>query len=172
MNKKVIIGIVVVVVLIGGFMLSRGKSPIGGGPLGDTSDSVSSLSELMSRGKPAKCQYTMAGDGFDQTSTVYYDGKKMYMENTSTVGGQETKTNILIDENFQYMWSNDGTNQGIKIPVAKDAADPSAGINPNSQVDFGANLQMDCDRWSGNDGVFTPPSSVTFTDLSVMGGEF
>lgn len=168
-KKGLIIGIVIVLLLIGGFMYSKR----GGSPLGD-SGAIGSLSELMSRGKPAKCEYKMAGDGFDQTSTVYYDGKKMYMENTSMINGQEMKTKIIIAGGYQYMWSEDGTNQGIKMPVAADSETSTADIptGPESQVDFGANLQMDCDSWSGNDGVFTPPSNVTFMDLSELNKNF
>lgn len=167
-KKGLIIGIVIVLLLVAGFMYSKGGSPLGG------SDSISSLSELMSRGKPAKCEYSMVGEGFDQKSTVYYDGKKMYMENTSTTEGKEIVSKILIDGEFQYMWSDDGTQQGLKMPVAKDTTVPSENIPTGqaSQVDFGKNLQMDCGGWSGDDGVFTPPSNVTFMDLSDLGKTF
>ncbi|QQR82880.1 hypothetical protein IPJ70_02105 [Candidatus Campbellbacteria bacterium] len=171
-KKGLIIGIGIVVLLVGGFMFSRGRSPLGG-PLGGL-DGISSLSDLMSRGTPAKCQYSMASEGFEQTSTVYYDGKKMYMENASMMGGKKVQSNMLIDGEFQYMWSDDGTRQGLKMAVVKDAPAPSENIPTGqaSQVDFGKNLQMKCDRWSGDDGVFTPPSDVTFVDLSDLGKSF
>lgn len=169
-KKGLIIGIIVVVLILAGGMLLRGKSPAG-----SASDAVASLSELMARGKSAKCEYSTSGNGVDQTSVVYYDGKKVYMENTSMVGGKEVKAKILIDDAFQYMWSDDGTNQGIKIPVPKDAGTPSPNVPTTgqaSQVDYGKNLQMRCGAWSADESVFSPPANVTFTDLSQMGAGF
>lgn len=168
-KKGLIIGIIILVLIVAGVMFSRGNLPAGG-----VSDSITSLGDLIARGKPAKCEYKMAGDGFDQESLVYYDGKKMYMENTSMIDGREMKTRIIMDGAYQYMWSEDGTNQGIKMPIPEDSAIPSGDIPTGaaSQVDFGANLQMDCDGWSGDDSVFAPPAGITFTDLSAMGAGF
>ena len=132
------------------------------------------MRDLMMRGEGAKCTYKMANQGFDQENTLYISGKKMRMDGVTKMAGQgEIKNHVIVLEDYQYFWNEDGTNTGFKMKLDAAASQANGDTfedvqNQNTQIDLDMKLEMDCDRWSEDSGKFSPPGNIKFQDFSDM----
>ena len=132
------------------------------------------MRDLMMRGEGAKCTYKMANEGFDQENTLYISGKKMRMDGVTKMSGQnEIKNHVIVLEDYQYFWNEDGTNSGLKMKIDAATAEANKDTfedvqNQNTQIDLDIKLEMDCDKWSEDSGKFAPPGNIKFQDLSDM----
>lgn len=176
MNKKVALVALVLVVAFGAAGCGK-KSDQLKLTVNDSSDASAmekfsgSMNELLSRGKAMKCDFTVSDKDYKQTSTIYVDGKNMRLDGVITMAGQpETKTHMIADESYNYIWSEDKTGMGIKMKtgdVNANAGDSTAKAE-DTKVDMNMKLDMDCGKWSPDATVFTPPSDVKFSDFSEM----
>lgn len=137
----------------------------------------SSLRDLIALGKNQKCVVTTSttdeeGIKTDTISTIYISGKKMAQE--VSVASSDKKTpnvnmRMISDGEFMYSWNTESKNQGMKIKITE----PSDGgvQNTNGQsgsVDLDNKFDMKCSGWLVDNGMFTIPSDVQFTDLSEL----
>lgn len=144
----------------------------------DTEQSQSSsLRELIALGKNQKCVVTTSttneeGIKTDTVGTVYISGKKVSQEVSVTSSDKKTPNvnmRMITDGDFMYSWNPDSKSQGMKIKIT----DPSDGgvQNTNDQsgsVDLDNKVDMKCSGWIVDNGKFTIPTDVKFTDLSEL----
>lgn len=140
-----------------------------------TTDSKNTFANLFGSGKSQSCNYSYeSDDGQVLSGTVYVDSDKMRSDYEMLQADETIKGSMIQNDGYMYIWASNMP-EGIKIKYDIEAAledaknnndvNPTqnpAPIDPNMEMDF------DCDNWNPDDSVFTPPSSVTFRDVSAM----
>jgi hypothetical protein len=139
--------------------------------------STSSLRDLLAMGKNQKCIVTTSttneeGIKTDTIGTIYISGKNVAQE-VSVTSSDKKAPNInmrmISDGTYMYSWDTSKKTPGMKIKMTE----PSDGGVQNTKgqsgsVDFDNKVNMKCSGWSVDNGMFTIPSDVKFTDLSEM----
>lgn len=179
-NTPLIIGVIVVILAaIGGyvFMQNRsGNSMIGSDnrQMAESGDSkMMSLKELMNLGQSQMCTFSSTTEEGTVNGTSYIANGKV---RTDFSGTDQTDIaysgGMIMDSEYMYTWTNE-KNEGVKMPIATFETDTSTGesqdtaesyqqapINPNEQTEYS------CSAWNVDSSVFTPPSTVTFLDMT------
>jgi hypothetical protein len=170
MNKTVLIALALIVLVGGGFYVSKqmGSSP-GTPSSSETTQSAStkgSLRSLLSLGQNVTCAMTNP-DGSKGTVFVASDRVRGDFETKSDKGTM--MTHMIQSGGFMYLWQ-EGEAQGMKMKfdetTTADAQDTQATAQGN--VDLDSEVDLSCTPWGVDQSKFTPPASVTFTELSSM----
>ncbi|MEK7194949.1 MAG: hypothetical protein AAB561_00530 [Patescibacteria group bacterium] len=160
MNNKLLLGIGAVVVVVAAVAIFSGGDEGTGGK--------TSLEGLLKSNKAQECSYSVDADGAKMSATVYIANGKMRTDSTVTTGGQTMKSNMIVDGQTSYVWS-DGTSQGFKMTLDNLKSEEPTGSNQQGQaVDFEKEFDYSCKGWSVDNSKFTPPSNIKFTDFSSM----
>ena len=174
--KWIIIAVAAVVVIgsgVGAYVLLKGSNDSSGNSASSTtsgeSSSNSSIADLVAGGKSAKCSYTLQNGDNTTNGTMYVaGGKKLYGVLTSTVKGTTAETYIIRNGDTQYMWTK-GTSAGYKSSVSANSSSNSSNNNQTTHsVDTSKKYDFKCSSWTVDSSKFTPPSDVTFSDLSAQ----
>lgn len=169
MNKKVVItGVVVVLLLIAGFLVMKGRSNPVVTPTTtqEQNTSPTSLKDLISKGIAQSCTYSNESS----TGTIYVSGGKVRGDFDTTIEGKVTKSHMIVDGSNSYIWS-DGSKDGIKMTFDASAT-PAANAtsSPVGGFDSAANMNYKCGVWSADPSVFTLPAGVTFMSFGNIPG--
>ena len=177
MNTKLVLGIVVAGVVIGGgYLVVRGSSAPAGEQTAHSADAVSSggasqeeagafqgsIFDLSARGGDWKCtvgaQASTGGGQAISSGAVYVSGKKVRADFTSEVQGHGTVASHLIaDGTDVYAWSSMDA-QGIKTAqAASDTSEEPLGADQN--------YSYDCVPAQAPASLFVAPSDITFRNL-------
>jgi hypothetical protein len=178
MNSKVIAGIVILIVIIGGaFLLTRdkGSDVASNNEAVDAESSVdtesASIKSLLTADRNQTCTFTSTEGDMKSEGTVYVSGGKMRGDFSTTTSGQTNVSHMIHKDNTNYMWT-EGQTTGLKMtfdPKAVEAAS-EASSTQNQSVDPNKNLDFDCDSWSADNSKFELPSGVTFSELPTLPG--
>ncbi len=171
MSKTIywIIGIIIVV-LAGIYFYLNSGSPIasttpGGATAGNTISGQQSLAALFASGQSVQCTYTDTVNGQNIQGKVYVGGGKMRADTAMSIQGQPTNVHLVFDGATAYTWM-DGLPSGSKF--AMDPATMQASGNGQSGLDAQKKLNYNCTSWSVDSSLTTPPSSISFIDLSAV----
>lgn len=169
MNKQFIwVGIVVVVVLAGIFVISKGGNTSTPRVAQDGSIAGKySIEEIMSLGKSYECTFLKEDATSQVSGKVFTDGKQVYGEfniNTQIIN-QNFQSFLVIKDDMTYTWTSlQGV--GYKAPVVRSA---TVNASPSEQAQIvGTQDQVDytCNPWTNVDNSkFEIPKNITFTDL-------
>lgn len=176
MNKKLLLGIVVVLLLVGGAYAMKSKKPAAPGQQ-TQSQAIGEAAEFaraMESGRPTTCTMTKGDDVME----YHLKGKKMAANITASTEGKSTRSHMINDEQYLYMWADD-QQQGSKMSLAVPSpSTPSSVDSATSAPEFDSEDDYDqlknegytinCQAGKFNDSVFTPPSTVEFIDPSAM----
>lgn len=178
MQKNVLIGIAAIIVLfLGGayFLLGKSKTtptaPLTANQANNQQQATekTSLKDLLAGNRNVSCTTTYPIDEKTSTNgTIFVSGKKMRGDFNVTVSGKNMMTYMIQDGTYVYVWTSDAT-QGTKMKV--DAVEKATGDQTqktNQSFDVNKQVDVKCSNWSVDESKFTPPSNVTFTDLSQM----
>jgi hypothetical protein len=132
-----------------------------------------SLKDLIARGKDLKCTYSVSGiPGQGQMSgTTYISGEKSF--NQSKISGTDLnmETNILIDGEYMYTWSN-MTDKGTKMNMEKIKEMELESENDGDYEEFTQNYDEEydykCTSWKKDNSKFQAPANIEFMDLTTM----
>jgi hypothetical protein len=171
-------------IIAGGFVLAgcsdEDKANVSNTVTEKVSDTVQekftgTLEEALEKGISQKCTYEYE----NINGTTYMSGSKIRTENTTTESGSETKTIIIMDDEWTYMW-NPSTKEGMKSKnVSEDEqgdeydneysdSDEEEGID----TDFlDSEYELNCGSWKADSSYFEVPSDVTFADLSQLSND-
>lgn len=175
--KKVILGVIVLLVLlVGGVLLNRAK------PTSEVADSTaakslaetqtnstaekSSLKSLLAMNKSQKCTF----DVESSSGTNYITGGKMRGDFTAKTGGSTATTHMIVDGQTSYVWM-DGQTSGYKMDFSAMQGNSTKGdVNNTGQVNVDPNRDMNynCTGWSVDNSVFVLPTNIKFADMSAM----
>src|SRR3989344_3446401 len=145
MNKNVMIGVVVTVLLllgVGGYVMmgkKTGSMPVPASPT--TVKQSGSLRQLLSGGVAQKCTYSSGGT----QGTVYVGGGKMRGDMLTTTDNDTAVSHMIVDGTTSYIWM-DGQTSGYKMSWAGTTPAPTgtstqSGFNPDQDVNY------DCGAW-------------------------
>jgi len=172
--KKIILGVVVVVAIAGGVgayaVLNKDETSnnqngvsINSGTNKATSEQAS-IEDLLTRNASLKCTFNVNDAGSVITGTAYFaGGKNMYGEFTNTSNGKSIIAYVIRNGDTQYVWTKD-SNMGFKTDVS--ASNKESQQQMSQQFDPDKKYQFECVNWEKDDSRFTPPASVTFTDIA------
>lgn len=180
MNKKLIIGAVVLLLLAGGAYAMKSKNSTSPSTSksqsnGQLTNEATEFAKAIESGKPTVCTMTKGSD----TMEYSIKGKKIRIKTTNTIvdekgASKTTVAHMVNDEKYFYTWE-DSSKQGSKMSLAIPSSTPTASITPienapkfDSQADYD-NLKsegytINCKASIIDDSVFTPPSDVKFID--------
>ncbi len=180
--NKILIGIVGVAVVAGGAYFFMSKNSVPAQDSAQVQDGaneaardvaqtgVRSLKSIMAAGGAHVCTFTSEDPNAKNTGTVYVSGDSIRGEFESNVqGAGMMKSHMIQNAGHMYTWS-DATPQGIKMPIPAGGAQGDANASASGQMNFDAGVEMayDCKPWTPDNASFTPPSSVSFMDMSEM----
>ena len=129
------------------------------------------MRDLLMKGQAVKCDYMVSNDGFAQNNTLYISGKKMRMDGITKMAGQaDIKNHMIVADNTQYFWNEDGTGKGTKMQYAETPVDQgnTEVQEQNTKIDMDVKMEMNCEKWSEDSGVFIPPGNIQFNDFGEM----
>lgn len=175
--KKVILGVIVLLVLlVGGVLLNWPK------PTSEVADSTAaknlaeiqtnsttektSLKSLLAMNKSQKCTFDVEAS----SGTSYISSGKMRGDFTAKTGGSTGTTHMIVDGQTSYVWM-DGQTSGYKMDFSAMQSNSMKGdVNNTGQVNVDPNrdINYSCTNWSVDSSVFTLPANVKFTDMSAM----
>lgn len=176
MNVKVVAIIAVLVLLgLGGgmYMMSQNKpstqtiKPTQSSQELPTANPKKSLKELLMSGISQQCSYSDTNVNSSIQGTSYIASGKVRNDYTSTVDGKTITGHMIVNNKVGYMWT-EGETTGAKMAFDPENVNVDSSTEQNQQVDVNKTLDYSCTPWLVNEASFTPPTSVTFTDLSAM----
>lgn len=126
------------------------------------SEESSSLKNLMSLGKSQKCEFSTVEEGVTSSGTFYVANNKARGDFQSTVAGTTTKSHMIVDSTYSWLWSDD-SNQGMKFAVDQTQTE----TNQTQSVDPNKNYKFNCDSWKTDNSLFTPPANITFSEFKM-----
>ncbi len=170
MNKKALIGIVILLLLfvgVGAIVMSNKNkmSPTTSSELTQTPFKASpkSMKELLTLGVPQMCKFNDSTSGTE--GTTYIAGGKVRGDFKSTVEGKESVGHMIFDGKTNYIWMDD-SKTGFKMDV--DPATLNSEGKPQQQgLDFNKSMDYNCTVWVADENVFEAPSDVTFSEFSI-----
>jgi outer membrane lipoprotein-sorting protein len=129
-----------------------------------------SMKELVEKGKPVKCTFSITEDNQPLTGTIYVAGeKKMRSDYEMTAENQTIKSSMINDGDMLYLWS-DMTNQGIKMNMKEmenlEQEDTAAG--GENLKEWNEKMEFKCVKWSVDKTLFETPKDMQFLDWTEM----
>ena len=183
MNKKLIIGIVAVVVILGagaGYFAmqddsknnstatsSQTASDQSNQKIEADDDKVSgSLSTVSKNGKAQECTFTSVGSSGSVDGKMYTDGKgRGLMEiSLATEQGNQGKSHTLLTTDKVYSWTETGS-QTFGVVYDKTQLEAQTNSSQPTQETAGTNNQsfdFDCKNWTVDEAKLTVPEGVNF----------
>jgi hypothetical protein len=169
-NKKLIIGglILIVLILVGYFLLGKKPaSPSTSPSATGQPQAASSLRDLIAQGTNQSCTYST-----DNSHGMIYlaDGKIRGDFNvTTTNANNQTQTSVshmIIMNNTNYLWT-EGTKTGIKMAFDQNATPaPVTSNTPTNSFDANALNNYKCSPWVADATMFTLPAEISFMTVN------
>ncbi len=182
MKNKIVIVVVVLLLLAGGWWMSQKKN--GGvnnnqntAKNGDkieekTGSGLASLKDLLTLGKDQKCQWESSEEGNKTTGTLWIKGNKFRQTITNKIDDRpETKTEVISDGEWFYLWNPESKEQGMKMKMSEEDKQENNKI-ANGAIDWGKQFNYNCSPASVNETDVTPPTDVKFIDLQDLQNQF
>ena len=175
MKKSIIIGAIAVLVVVGGGVATFAALNRDGASNNENSVSLNSesnkatiqqasIEDLLTQNASLKCTYSVTEENGLNTGTAYFSGNKnMYGEFVSPVNGKDMLAYIIRNGDTQYVWTKDSTD-GFKINVSTSNKETQQ--RTSQEIDPEKKYEFSCVNWQKDESLFTPPASVTFTDIS------
>ncbi len=183
MNKLLLIGLAVLLIGAGAFFFLRPRSVSNQQPgnVGQvavkqpdtTNGSITGkIEDLFAQNKPLSCSFSQSNDNSKSNGTIYVADNKIRGNFTTTIEGQPPIESFIIqDSQYFYSWTLTPP-QGTKIKIDKltEQTDQTETGQPNeASTDFNnleqQNITYDCQPWTIDQSVFSPPEDINFTDL-------
>jgi hypothetical protein len=169
MNKKLLIGIIVLAILGTGVYFYKS----GTGTTGDNNvtSGIQSIKDLMASGVPQKCTFSTSDESGTSEGTTYVSGGSVRADFSTTIDGETSVSHMITDGKTSYVWE-DGKPTGFKMvtPEYEEGfgSEDSEGTSEDEGVDLDQNADYVCAPWIPDNSFFEPPGDVDFTDFSKM----
>lgn len=183
MNKKLLIGLIIALLLIVGGVLgfrmfggktvsTNDRAVVDSNTETGTEEAPASLKDLLQKGVAQKCSFSQSGD-YSSQGNIYVSGGKVRGDFDSLVQGKTTKAHMIVENNTSYLWTDDApsgfkTSFDINGAVEDLDTDTSQPDDVSNSFDANADLNYNCTPWVVDDSVFTLPSGVTFADMNAQ----
>lgn len=153
----VVVLVVIVVVVMG---MNKAGAP---GQSGNTSGGPMSMKDLLTSGASQKCTFTNSDAQSNSSGIVYITQGHMRGDFTSVASGKTTQSHMITDGQTSYVWT-DQMAQGFKMSFTSTSTSSggSNSVNPDEKVNYA------CNPWSVDQGEFTLPANITFSDMGAL----
>ncbi len=180
MDKKVIyigVGVIVLLLIGAGAYLVMSKSSTPATPLqtvntqnepaqsAQNAPALKSLKDLLTAGVAQKCTYQDTSTAANVSGTTYISAGKVRSDFTSVTSNITISGHMVADGKTSYVWM-DGQTTGFKM--AFDQASTASAGSAQQGVDANKAMNYSCSAWVVDNTLFTPPTSVKFTDLGAL----
>jgi len=159
--KKLIIALILIALVIGGYRFSKTKKVVEEKP---KETAFESLKEALTAKIPLKCEVEVE-EG--KKIVVYIKGEKQKIEGVSY---DEKEQGVLLnDGKYVYIWNKE-KREGIKYELAtlKEEERTEQQKSPEEWVKEYENYKPDCKPALISDATFVPPKDVTLKDLGEL----
>ncbi len=185
MKSKIIAGVVVALIIIGGgvgYVLTREDKPVAKNQVtqngqdttktssgtGEETQVQSNLQTLRTGGKAQVCTMSYSADDGNGTGKMYTDGKgrgRLQIDLT-TARGNQGQSNTLITNEKIYSWTKtDGGSFGFVFDASTIKPDSTGSPTTSNSQTAGKNFDLKCQDWSVDEAVLTIPTDVNFSAL-------
>ncbi len=178
-NKSILIGIIVILLLaVGGYFFMQNKTPgimeeVTGKKMAPSEQTgMMSLKELMASGANQMCTFSYSGPNGSTEGTSYIANNNVRTDFKGTdENGKTYEGGMIMDGSYAYSWTTD-TKEGIKMPITEtleqeiDKSQQNEDLYNPQYVDPDAKTDYKCSNWNIDNSKFTPPSDITFIDMS------
>lgn len=124
-----------------------------------------SLRDLLSLGVAQKCSWSFSNEKETMTGEVVISGQKLRQTATINFDGKVTKSNVVSDGDYVYIWNDEDKKSGLKMKAdatTNESGNSAYSINWDEQYDY------NCVPSTVSDADFAAPSDIVFTDLSEL----
>lgn len=189
MSSKLITGIIIGVVVVGGgfYMMSQSGTPApvenetgtqsvatvpSSGLQAPSATNVGfsgsgTLEDLLKRGGDYRCSITSDVQGTITQGTVYVtSGGKNIRGDFSTMVpqvGMNVESHMIQRDGYVYVWSSMSP-QGFKAKSTTTGGSGSAATSGSVSIDYSTRMTYHCDAWQVNNSLFTLPAGITFVE--------
>jgi hypothetical protein len=169
-QTKIIIGLLIGVVVVGGGFFALKSMPSGAGvvvaPIEKKLEKKIAFSEFIKKGGSYKCTVQQGVGGVDTKGTTYINDGMVRGEYKSQMQGMSMDSVVIVRDGYTYSWSSMLPNRGFKTKMVESTttvADPSmAGSYSFNAEQIG---EYNCDTWVLDSTLFDLPSSTVFTEI-------
>ncbi len=190
MSQKLIIGILVAIILIGGGAWyyqtnMAGKSDASssrsetremnegdeGGVFEAIKKGAGNFADVLKGGDALECRFSGTDPETKEYAkgTIFVDGESFKMNADTVVEGTPTVVNVIQHEKVVYMWSDDKeTMPALKIDLSmfKDSPESEKPKSPIDMLkDLESGMEYECRGWSSRGDSFEPPADIEFMDM-------
>ncbi len=169
MPKQALFGGIIVIVIIGiVFIIGDKKDSVVEEVTTETTSSKSaqSFKDLLEQRTPASCTFEGAVETMDIKGTVYVGNGSIrgdyLMTGPQAPNGMET--HMIMDGTSMRYWTSVST-QGFKTAIDPNTMEPTK-TDIAQTVNYNQDFEYNCSPWIVDASKFTPPSTVSFTDLN------
>lgn len=166
MNSKVIVGVIVAVLIVGGgwyFMSAKD------GAISADMVTIGSINQLIGSGKDYECTVSQSTEQFTSTGVFYVSGGKVRGDIVTKYVAQgvpENESHMITDGKVVSFWPI-VPGKGITINI--DSQSPAYDAELSKDVNFNAEANYSCKPWAAkDDSKFTQPSDISFVDGPAM----
>jgi len=188
-NKNVfIVGAVVLVLAIGGYIIFGNASNKTTSKVQDVNNKMSmndqlknvggkmSLQSLMGMGQNQACTFEDVQSG--SSGVVYVSSGKVRGDFSYDDNGNLMSSHMINNGKDMYVWTDDGQ-EGYKMSVESVTNMNISGMpgpteamvdrnSPENMLDVNKQIDYSCTNWGVDASKFTPPSNIKFNDYSEM----
>ncbi len=127
-----------------------------------------SIEHLLALGKTVSCSFTYNSQNMGVGNGMgYFDQGRARVDASLNKSGKPFETHMIHDRSTLYTWTvSDEGNFAFMMPVQATETDGSAEKVDGARDALEEQVEYACDPWVVDEGKFTPPADVQFTDLS------
>ncbi len=170
MPKQTLFGGIIVIIIIGiVFIMTDKKDSTTENPATETTgtESAQSFKDLLAQRTPVSCTFGGDVDTMNIKGTVYVGNGSIrgdyLMSGPQSPNGMETY--MIMDGTSMRYWTSIST-QGFKTAIDPETMEPTKTNTPQT-VNYNQDFEYNCSPWIVDASKFTPPSTISFTDLNV-----
>lgn len=170
MNTKliIIIGLVVVAGIAGFYFMSgQAATSVSDNNMMNTDDTAyGRLMSMFESGDSLKCAVSYDTEGEVGSGTFYMSGNDESFRgdfNITWSGDEPMVTHVLAHQGFIYTWL-EGDSHGMKMKMESSLKDTVSSSLGN--VSMQEHMDIDCDSWTVDSSLLTPPTNVSFVDAT------
>lgn len=170
MQKKLIILVILVAVVVGAYFVFGGSKEVKNEELGNTNDEQPSgkkmaFSQFLKQGGAYKCEVKQYMSDFENSGTMYISGKNMRGEFSTVAEGKTMTSSFISRDGYSYTWSSMTPGMGFKIKAEAETSNESAGVNGTYAWSADQIGDYNCESWVVDTTKFELPKDVTFQEI-------
>lgn len=178
MTKYIIIAVVVVAIAAAGIFYWAQRDnevTITGSDSSNTTsqESISgTFAEVLALGKNVTCDYENQDESGTTEGTIYIKDRGEGIRSDFVLtkeDGSSINSHLIVDGTMEYIWQ-DGDPSGVKMEISEEDKDDIFS-DDNQEGGLSANEKLTCRTWNVDEEKLTPPTNVTFTDLSLRSSD-